>query len=306
MSAQSGYNVVLYGSGLFGDSDPSVNQQQLQELQNSGFTTVILWTLHVHENGDFYYNDTLAVQNGTISSQLNPDLPQLITALKSGGTVNKVFFCIGSGGVSDYQAIKALLASPQGTQILQQNFQALVNAFPIDGFDFDLEEFPLSDYTDTIVQLTLMLNQSYGKAITYCPYTDEDFWLNCLALVYTKNNNQQIVSWFNLQCYAGGSGNDPMEWASQIVDYASPLGISDPTGFIVPGYWARHKPTGPYDEPGECPASICHTFSTLDLKGGFIWNSGDIFKSEASGLCSGSMAPSAYASAIINGLNREC
>lgn len=33
-------------------------------LKQSGFTTVMLWTIHVHGNGDLYYNDQLVVSNG--------------------------------------------------------------------------------------------------------------------------------------------------------------------------------------------------------------------------------------------------
>jgi hypothetical protein len=49
----------------------------------------------------------------------------------------------------------------------------------IDGFDFDLKEFPLEKYTDTIVQLTIEFSK-FVNIITYCPYCDQQFWLDCL------------------------------------------------------------------------------------------------------------------------------
>ncbi len=304
----NGDNIVLYGSGLFSSNDSSTNQEQLDELQDSGFTTVILWTLHVQSNGDFSYNDNPIVSSGTF----NPDydyMADLITELKSGGTVEKVLFCIGSSDVSDYADLKNLLATESGTETVESNFQALIDGLPIDGFDFDLEEFPLEDYTGTIVQLTLMLHQDFDMAVTYCPYTDEDFWLTCLNQVSTQNNGQQIVSWLNLQCYSGGAGNDPGYWAEQIESYpSSELGIDDPAAFVVPGYACRN---GDDCSQGDCPSTIQQTFASLTqsdagINGGFIWKSSNIFSCEDSGQCGGgSMTPEAYAQAIIDGLSGD-
>lgn len=284
----NGYNVVVYGSGLFGNNNPSVNQQQLEAIQGSGVTTIILWTLHVDAVGNFNFNGLPAIVSvGASGSEFNSTdygyLPQLITDLKSGG-VSKVLFCIGSADVTDFHNITALLSTEGGTQTLFNSFSALVNALPIDGFDFDLEEFD-QDYTDTIVKLTLRLNQNYGSMITYCPFTEIDFWTNCLTEVYQQNNNQQIVSWFNLQCYAGGGSNNPNNW---VADINSQYGVSDPNAFIVPGYDAEESP----------PSNICQIFTTLDVKGGFIWNSSEIF--------SGSHTPADFASAITTGLNKNC
>jgi len=297
------YNIVLYAWNLFGQSSspstgtPVVTPEQSDQLLNSGFTTVILWTLHIEANGDFVYNDIPIVREGTFSDQFS-GMSQDITKLKSSGGVKKVFLGIGSGGVSDYHNITNLLQTQNGQQTLQNNFKALLEAIPIDGFDFDLEEFD-QDYTNTIVKLTLMLNENYGKEITYCPYNIPDFWLDCLAKVYQENNQKQIVSWFNLQCYAGGAYNDPEAWVNKIKNYQSPLGISDESAFIIPGYWV--KPEG-----DKCPSDICQTFSNLKVKGGFIWNTKDIFASEDSPtLCSSPTTPTDYANAIINGLNRN-
>ncbi|MBC8031270.1 MAG: hypothetical protein H7Z16_14245 [Pyrinomonadaceae bacterium] len=285
----NGYNAALYGSGLFQSDNPSINQEQLEAIQGSGFTTVILWTLHVDAVGNFNFNGPPAIVSvGSTGSEFNSTdfgyLPQLITDLKSGG-VGKVLFCIGSADVSDFHNIAALLSTESGTQTLKNSFGALVNALPIDGFDFDLEEFD-QDYTDTIVQLTFMLNQNYGSLITYCPFTNIGFWTNCLAEVYQQNNNQQIVSWFNLQCYSGGAGNDPNSWVD---DINSQYGVSDPNAFIMPGYDA--------DADGP-PSNICQIFNTVGVKGGFIWNSSEIF--------GGSYTPADFASAITDGLNKDC
>jgi hypothetical protein len=283
------HNAVLYEYGLFDDEDKYCkNQQQFKAILNSGFTTVILWTIHVNEKGDLYYNDNLIVQNGMFEKQYDY-LPKLINNLKSGNLVKTVVLGLSSGGTSDFKHIKDMFASSTGKEILLNNFKVLVDELPIDGFDFDLEEFPLENYTDTIVQLTLELDK-YVKIITYCPYCDEDFWLDCLVQVYAKNNSNQIVSWFNLQCYDGGSGNNPEVWAKKIISYPSPLGILDSEAFIVPGYWCL------YQSPEEVQ-DIFRELKKTDqgINGGFIWNSSDIFKVKHD--------PKDYAQAILQGLD---
>jgi hypothetical protein len=283
----SNYNLVLYGSGLFGNNNnPTTNQQQCTAVRNSGFSTVILWTLHVHNNGDFYYNNTAIVQSGAFSEANFHYLPPLVRSLKTGGTVNKVLFCIGSADAGDYRGIAALLQTRQGRATLQKNFSALIQALPLDGFDFDLEEFD-QDYTATIIGLSLMLSRDLNApTITYCPYNEEDFWFNCLAEVYDQNNGQQVVRWMNLQCYAGGGNNDPDQWVADLQAYSkqtAPLGISDANAFIVAGY-----------DAGDQPAGIKQDFSGKKIQGGFIWNSTEIFQSGST--------PVDYAQAVAQGL----
>lgn len=283
-------NVVLYGSGLFGsNADPSTNQSQLTALQQSGFTTVILWTLHVYRDGSLYYNDTLIVSNGTFSTENYGYLPALVSRLKgSGSSVTKVLFCIGSGGVSDFTKIRDLLQTSQGQQTLSQNFAALSGALAIDGYDFDDED--LYDAT-TLAQLTELLAAGNQKVITYCPYAVQPVWNSALEQVYTWDQQQspalgQTVQWWNLQCYSGGAGNDPLQWAKQINPKTT--GVSNTQAFIVPGYDARFQD----------PPSIQQTFAGFagtGINGGFIWNSSAIFASQHT--------PQQYAQAIINGLS---
>ena len=304
-------NTVLYGSGLFGSQPGNLNyDQQLQQVQSSGFTSVILWTLHVHNNGDIYYNDTLIVHNAVYSNPQYPKFASYVKALKSGSTgVKKVLFGLGSGGATDFAAIKGLLATASGTQMLMKNFAALQKAVPVDGIDFDLEEFPLEDYTQTIIQLSMLLNQQLNVFITFCPYTDSTFWVNCLSGIYAKNNKKQVVAWMNLQCYDGGGGNDPADWASDIKSASSPTGVINPVAFVIPGYWCYNTTQKSY--MGQCPDQIEKTFAGLassdkGISGGFIWNSTDIFTNQNSGSCSGGeMDCKAYVTAINTGLGQN-
>lgn len=281
-------NIVLYGSGLFGRNTPGKNAAELTLLQQSGFTTVILWTLHVDADGTLVYNDTVIVQDGVFAATFLylPDLVNQLTA--AGSSVQNVVFCIGSGGVSDFTNIQALLATDAGKLTLSRNFHALSSALPISGYDFDDEDLYDAGTLATLSELLCANNQ---MIITYCPYALQDTWNQAVQNVYTWDQAQnpplgQSVQWWNLQCYSGGAGNDPAQWVKSLPTDA---GIADPAAYIVPGY----------DASLQDPASIEQTFQGLaqsdpGITGGFVWNSSAIFASP--------YTPYDYAQAIINGL----
>jgi len=303
----SDFNIILYGKGLFSRNTSAANHQQLRELQTSGFTTVILWTLHIDEAGNFNYNDTAIVQNAIFTNQFNY-LPRLVNELKSAdrSKVTKVLFAIGSADVGDFANIQKLLASPAGELALRKNFTALMSALPIDGFDFDLEEEGIA--VSTIVKLTTMLAR-YEMIVTYCPSfdTETEFWIPCLEQVY-QQAQKQCVNWFNLQCYSGGGNNQPNNWA-KLIDPKT-TGISDPVRFVIPGYWCVHSGNGDCNQ-GDCPIDIQNRFTELATQtdkgicGGFIWNSEDLFACRTSPKCK--INPTgplhAYAMAIYSGLS---
>ena len=297
---------VLYGSGLFQDKYPNPTPsyaEQLAQLAQSRYTTIVLWALHVWPGGDFYYNDTPIVKNGTYLTStdpkqgVNPELANLLETLKATSTVSKIIMSIGPFE-SDFDAI--LKSLPQA----MINFQTLRQNLPIDGFDFDYEGSYSSSFERGIVTLTSELFKS-GSIVTYCPYTYQSFWLQCLADAYRASNNVQPVSWFNLQCYDGGAGNDPADWARAIATYPQPLGIKDPNAFVVPGLWVANTTSKSF--MGKCPNGIQQQFkqwSATGTRGGFLWNSSDIFYNETSTtLCPGqSIMPKDYAQAILNGV----
>jgi hypothetical protein len=281
-------NIVLYGSGLFGRNTPGKNAAELAALQASGFTTVILWTLHVDADGTLVYNNTVIARDGVFADTFDylPGLVDQLTA--SGSSVQNVLFSIGSGGVNDFTNIKALLATQQGKLTLMRNFSALSSALPISGYDFDDED--LFD-SSTIATLSQLLASGNQMIITYCPFSMQSVWNQAVQDVYGWDRDQdpvlgQSVRWWNLQNYSGGAGNDPASWVKALPTNA---GIADPAAYIVPGF----------DASEQDPASIQQTFQQLagsdpGISGGFIWNSSAIF--------SGSHTPGDYAQAIIAGL----
>lgn len=290
-------NIAIYGA-LFQDEPPTY-ADQLSAMQQSRFTTVVLWALHVHETGDFYLNDTPAVRQGEMiydtdpANGLNPQLPALLTELRQSSDLTDVLISIGPFS-SDFYAIQS------NPQVATENFQALIAALSIDAVDFDYEgDYPTGDQA-MIVDLTIALGK-LGVGVTYCPYTMQDWWVECLAQVY-RQAGSQIVRWLNLQCYDGGSDNDPAQWVTALKRSSNPLGIDDPGAFVVPGYWAKNS--GP--KASSCPSEIESTLSGMSqsgISGAFIWNFHDLFASEDAGLCpQQDVTPKGYSDAIAAGL----
>jgi hypothetical protein len=285
-------NIGLYGgmfsrntSGWYQNNQEITNQQVATALASSGFTTILLWTVGVATSGDVYFNGTpdkspRLASNGTwdpdnyYSSYL-PDC--LETLMGSGSTVTQVLFSIGCGApATDWANITSLLGSDPGSSVIVQNLQAIYDNLGIDGYDFDDEE-SLSSTGSAVTTLTGILANA-GMTVTWCPYQDMSIWATLLSDVYTANNNTQLVSWWNLQCYGGGTGNLPMQWANAITSTENqPTGLdaTQAQAFVLPGY---DPPTAFGIALSALSGSDPFTGSIdSPLPGAFLWNANSVF-----------------------------
>jgi hypothetical protein len=271
---QSTHQAVIFGGGPFYSGGSTV----MNNLRNSGFTTVVLWTIHVHSNGDLYFNDTLVVHNGRyVGRSAWPG--QLATLLQQPTSVNRIEVSVGSAGVNDWGTIDQLIAS-QGTgtsSILYKNFSALRAATGAVAVDSDDEEDYNLSGAEAFAHMVLGMGYS---SFTIVPYTDESYWA---AL---KKNLGSSMDRVYLQDYAGGTGNSPAQWSRA-------LGIT-----VMPGLWSRNG-TGcsSGDFPRQVQRQMAAWVNTAHITGGFMWLYDDIRQ------CSHDGNAHAYAQAILNGLN---
>lgn len=269
--AQQPPTAAIYGGGpLYRDGGA------LDQLRESGFTTVIAWTLHVGAEGDLAFNDQPLVAGGRYVG--DPAWPGRLAELKRGGSVNRLLFSVGSAGVADFQHIQALIrdggAGP-GSR-LRNGFQALKAAIPaIDGFDLDDED--LRDPATTVAFAALL--GQLGCRVTFCPYNDMDFWVACLGDLEAAAPG--LVAALHLQCYEGGIGNDPQAWMAAI---SARLGKGfDAAGILQPGLWCRH---GADCRDGDDPQAVAARFTgwkTQGVRGGFLWLFDDLMACQGAG-----------------------
>lgn len=273
-------NIALYAGNLFGRYDPAGNRREVAELQGSGFTTVMLFTLHVDSEASLYYNGTPIVKNGIFA---NFDyLPNLLADLKSNGSVQRVLFSIGCANALDFATMGTLLQTNQAG--LLQSFGALQAALPIDGVDFD-DESTYNAETDATLSHMLATPANFSMTVTYCPYTEQSVWNTALQDTWQLDLQSQTplpqsVRWWNLQCYGGA---DPVQWAKGVPSNA---GVADPYSLVVPIYSATE----------DTPETLQQTFEQLAGHGftnGGLWNMTNIAPQ---------YSLQQYADAIIEGL----
>lgn len=247
--------IALYSQNTFDVANPT--QQQIdamvaagQDINSSGFGTVLLGQWHVHPDGSLYYNKS------ALDSVIQA-LKVIPTALKLGGSVKKVLLSFGPFG-ADFKGIKDNLALFKKTVA---GIQAMTD---IDGLDWDLEQ-DYDQYSDLLVDLTNWAN-GLGMMVTAAPYDAQylSFWTGVLK--QTNTGGSAGFSWWNLQLYGGA---DYGQWVKALEGL-----VPNPQEFLVPGYSVSQ---------GSSPADVEANLSQLQsnyssLDGGFIWQYEDINK----------------------------
>jgi len=238
--------IALYSQDTFDVANPTPPQidamvASAQDINRSGFGTVILGQWHVHADGGIYYNNSLL---DTVIQALKV----IPTALKQGGSVKKVLLTFGPFG-ADFQGIQKNL-----TQFKKAiaGVQAMTN---IDGLDWDLEQ-DYSQYGDLLVDLTKWAN-GLGMIVTAAPYEEPTFWTNVLKK--TNTGGSAGFAWWNLQLYGGASYPN---WVPSLKGL-----VPNPQAFLVPGFNV---------DDGTSPGNVQSGLNQLQsaapgLDGGFIW-----------------------------------
>ena len=236
---------------------PVYNEREyaIDELRNSGFKTVIVWTIHLNDEGDLKFNgDFPLVEDGEyIGNQMHPDFPADILRLKEEPTfIDRVEFGLSSAGSGTFDAVKDFYESeglgPGST--IYENFKALRDAVPgIDAFNNDDES--TYDSPSAIAFTKMLAALGYKNAIV--PYQNTTFWSTLVQSVNEEFPGNIDRNY--LQCYAGGAFNDP---CSASWDFGIP---------VYPGLWGG---TG-RDTPGTVENRMNGWKNECGISGGFMW-----------------------------------
>jgi hypothetical protein len=283
---------ALYVYGVFdSSSDWSKFDEWIGDIQNSSFNVVIFSTFHVDADGNLFGNVPL-VTNGVFNptNQLNPNLATLYQGLAKAGKT--LLYSIGNSyGTSnpnggDMANLQAIFTPPLGAAFanLETNMIVLASQLALSGIDFDFEPQGENAYStqqaELVAQFTRFCN-SVGLGVTYCPYTQEPWWIQAQVLA-----GPGTAAWWNLQCYAGVT---PDGWLPLIQQNATAMGVADPAAFIVAGAGTSQSPTATQQLFSQWAGAA------PGLNGGFIWQFGQIESAELT---------DAYASAVVNGIQQ--
>ena len=266
-------------TGIFGGGPMYKHiASNISEIENSGFTEVVVWSVEVGSTGNLNFNGEFPLtSNGAyVGNNTWPSFAADLVTMKQ-GTPKRITFSIGSSNVGDWQDIKALV-NAQGTgpsSILYKDFQALKQALPsVDAIDFDDEN---SYDAASTVAFAVMLG-SLGYHVEVDPYTNASYWTSVVSQINSQSPG--TVDGVHLQTYAGGSGNNPCSgWNFGSVP-------------VYPGVWDSD------DTPPQAQSAMSSWHSQCGITGGFLWLYDDI----AGKTYNGQNETAAYASAINAGL----
>jgi hypothetical protein len=265
-SAQTGYTGIFGGGPFYKNAANNIT-----EIENSGFTEAIVWSVEVSSTGDLNFNGEFPLTSGGVyvGNQTYPDFPADMATLKQ-GTVKRVTFSIGSSNYGDWEDITALIKA-QGTgpdSILYRDFQALKAAIPaLDAIDFDDEN---SFNSPTTIAFGVMLGK-LGYHVMPDAFDDSSYWTNVVSQINTKLPG--TADGVHLQAYAGGAGNNPC------------VGWNFGSVPVFPGLWDQD------DTPSQVQSIMSGWHSQCGITGGFMWLYDDFV---------GTGLAAQYASAINN------
>jgi hypothetical protein len=267
--AQTGFTGIFGGGPFYKNAANNIT-----EIENSGFTEAIVWSIEVSSTGDLNFNGEFPLTSGGVyvGNETYPDFPGDMAQLKQ-GTVKRVTFSIGSSNYGDWEDITALV-NAQGTgptSILYQDFAALKAAIPaLDAIDFDDEN---SFNSPTTIQFGVMLGQ-LGYHVMPDAFDDSSYWTNVVSQINTQLPG--TADGVHLQAYAGGSGNNPC------------VGWNFGTVPVFPGLWDQ------VDTPAQVQSIMTGWHSECGILGGFMWLYDDFV---------GTGEAAQYASAINNAVS---
>lgn len=114
---------IYAGGAIAFGGQPAIN-----DLLNAGYSTVIVWSVHVAPDGTLILNDTQIVSGGVYKEAAPMNLPARLAQLRKAGV--EIIFSVGAGGTCDFTSIATLLGGgPAGPgNVVYDNFKALKQA----------------------------------------------------------------------------------------------------------------------------------------------------------------------------------
>jgi len=254
---------MAMNGAYFNGLDANGQQSALANIPGSATTDYILFSLNVASgtSADINYGwnfGCVLAHDGKATSEVDKILTPIVKAGVTKGKCQRIWLAIGAAVWEDtkkhqqqtsvFANIQTILDHGGALQsTLLANFRAIVQAVKNAGvkevgFDMDYEESP-QYIASRVANVTLALYDELKCPVTFCPYQglvpgQQSPWITALQQVYSAETKQkekkvQPVVGFNLQTYAGGSGNDPTKWVDAIKAVQN-TGVGIPASFVWP------------------------------------------------------------------------
>lgn len=253
---------IYAGGALAFGGQPAIN-----DMLAAGYSTVIVWSVHVTTDGTLILNDTQIVSGGVYKEAEPMNLPANLAQLHKAGV--EIIFSVGAGGTSDFTNIATLLGGKPGGpgNVIYDNFKALKQAMVAAGGDIDAIDFDNEDNIETSVMLNFgitLANIGYAH-VTFCPYDNNSIWYATMkALVAAQGKS--FVNAIHLQCYSGGSGN-----INAVSDWTKGFNNAGGDALMIPGLATNQSSSGPWWHNNE-PGGSVQTVPNVAMYGEANWD----------------------------------
>jgi hypothetical protein len=260
----------IYASGAFAFGE----QGAVNDFLAAGYSTIIVWSVHVNSSGALILNDTEFVANGVYAEAAPMNLPARLASLYKAGI--QIIFSVGAGGTTDFTTIGTLMngSVPTAGNPLYDNFKALKDAMvsagaDINAIDFDNEEIisgvNSAEMAQIMINFGCMLKNIGYSSVTFCPYFTDSAWTDSYQQLMAINGNG-FVSAIHLQCYSGGSFSNPEDWGSMIA-------TNKGNTLLIPGLATNQANPGPWwDGDTNQPGGSVVTTDSVAMYGQGDWS----------------------------------
>ncbi|MGB8840187.1 MAG: hypothetical protein WCC64_03870 [Aliidongia sp.] len=272
---------IIMNGAYFNGLDQSGLQTALAQIPGSVTTDYILFSLNVPSGTSadiqFGLSGPFLAQGGQAIAATENLLASVVKAGVGKGKCRRVWLSVGSANSPTFKNIQAILTAGGALRsTLLANFGAIVRMLrqiagvEAVGLDMDYEE-SVGDLAAIVADVTVALYEALRCPVAFCPFQalselhpSSSPWIEALQLVYAKLGIQPVVG-FNLQIYAGGTGNDPARWTEAVAS-AARTGINDPAAFIWPIFSCDTTA-----EPNCTPAEVSRQMGAWQSKGASLW-----------------------------------
>lgn len=224
-------------------------QNALKQIPNSGTTDYIIFSLNVNSSSsadiNFGLTGPVLASGGVVQQGTSDIITPIVSAGVKQGSCQRVWLSIGGWGSNAFTNINDILEGPADNKTtLFNNFKAIIAAIEgieganFAGFDLDFEQAE-GDLHTLVSNMTIAFYNEFNCKFTFCPFQHLPArnqavspWISSLSTVYSALHTQPVVG-FNLQIYAGGTGNDPTAWVKAVAA-ESGTGVADASSFIWP------------------------------------------------------------------------
>ena len=266
-------NLTMYGRGIYPGADSIYD-----DLRLSGFTTVVLSSFYIHENGDVYSGDSRnpIIHDGKYigdtawlrriaSLRQKPGSVTRIEILLEGRWFNQApntYDFIRDWSDSTRQ-IKGIVTGTGNNSTLYSMARLFKTVLGVDAVSIDDE----SVYDSVSVLHFGEILHRLDMHMTLCPYTNLAYWTALL-----NGSQKGLIDAIYLQCYDGGTHNIPGKWVDSLPGHIPLYPI-----FLCRGSFSTCATNHNSKSPDEIKAEMIR-FKTTDpgMNGGAIWQMQDI------------------------------